>query len=176
MRGTIRRSLALLAAVTVTWTALPAHAAPATGRIEGLVIGLDGRPAADYRVHLIDTAGSQAAQAVTDAGGSYSLPDVAAGEYALALESPEGQVAPVSTPVRIGRGELRRHDLKLLEAEPEERDAATASSGGLGAWWAGLSTAAKVWVIVGSVAVVGVTYAALTDDDDEQTASPSGSE
>ena len=102
--------------------------------------------------------------------------DVAAGEYGLALETPEGQVAPVTTPVRLRAGELRRHDLRLLQAAPEEQQAAAQSTGGLGAWWAGLSTAAKVWVIVGSVAVVGATYLAVTDDDKEQEASPSGAE
>ncbi len=172
MFRTLRRSLALLSAVAVLLMALPVGAAPATARIEGLVIGLDGRPAVEYRVHLIDSAGSETAGAVTDRRGTYALHDLLAGEYALALESPEGQVAPVTTPVRLGRGELRRHDLRLLQAEPAEADAAAASSGGLGSWWAGLSTAAKVWVIVGSAAVVGVTYAAITDDNSEEPASP----
>jgi hypothetical protein len=172
MRSVPRRGVALLCAAAIACAALPAGAAPpARGRIEGLVIGLDGRTARGYRVHLIDREGSESALAVTDGHGIYSLSDVAPGAYAMAVESPEGRVAPIATPVRLGRGELRRHDLRLVEAPPADADAA-ASSGGLGSWWAGLSTAAKVWVIAGSAAVIGVTWAAIADDDDEEPASP----
>ncbi len=172
----LRRSSAVVAALAIVLAIDPVAIAGVPGRIEGFVLGLDGRPAADYRVHLIERTGAEAALAITDSRGQYSVREVPAGEYALALESQDGQVAPVLTPVRLAAGELRRYDLRLLQAEPEEVEEAAESTGGLGAWWAGLSTAAKVWIIVGSVAVVGVTYAAVTDDDNEQVASPSGSE
>ena len=173
MRATFRVPSAMLVVLALIASSGPVSSGPPPGRIEGLVIGVDGRPAPAHRVRLIDAAGVESATAVTDRTGLYSVRDVPPGEYGLALETPDGQVAPVSAPVRLRAGELRRHDLRLLEGEPADQDAAAQSSGGLGAWWAGLSTAAKVWVIVGSVAVVGVTYAAVTDDDDEPEASPS---
>jgi carboxypeptidase family protein len=168
-------ALVLTVALALEPCVITSASAGAPGRIEGLVVGLDGRAAASYRVHLIEPSGAEAASAVTDTKGLYSVPSIAAGEYGLALESADGRVAPVSRPVRIAAGQLARYDVRLLQAEPEEAEEAAEAGGGLGAWWAGLSTAAKVWIIVGSVAVVGVTYVAVTDDDNnEQEASPSG--
>ena len=41
----------------------------------------------------------------------------------------------------------------------------------IGMWWASLSPAAKAWTIIGTVVIVGITVAAITDDE-EKGASP----
>jgi hypothetical protein len=66
----------------------------------------------------------------------------------------------------LGASELARRDIKLLEAGPQETQAAGMANYGFGMWWAGLSPAARAWTIVGMVAVVAVTVAALADDED----------
>jgi hypothetical protein len=133
-------------------------------------VDIDGRAASEYRVHLIDSDGDDIRQAVTDPDGLYSFRDLPAGEYTVGVESPGGQVAPLyGPPIRLAEDELARRDLKLLQTDAGEMGRAAGSNYGLGVWWASLSTAAKIWVIVGGVVVVAITVAAL---DDEPSASP----
>ena len=166
------RSRSLLAAVTLVALVvggIPASAAG--GRLEGLVVDLDGRPATDHRVHLIDTAGNAVADSRIDDEGRYSFRDLPAGAYGIGVESPDGHVAPVAAaPVELGAGQLARRDLRLVRADAETQADAAGSSYGMGLWWAGLSPAAKTWVIVAIVVAAGITWAAL--DDDEEAASP----
>ena len=64
-----------------------------------------------------------------------------------------------------------RRDLKMLQSSPNQTGQAIAGNADLGMWWAGLTPAAKAWTIVAIVVVIGITVAAL-DDDDEPAASP----
>lgn len=149
-------------------------AGPLGARIEGRVLGVDGRPAAGHRVHLIDGGGRSVAQAATSNDGIYAFKDLAAGSYGLGIEGVDGQAAPVAAPaVKLGAGELGRRDIRLMQAEPGRIESATQANYGVGMWWAGLSPAAKAWTIIGVVVVVGVTAAALSDDDNDPAASPS---
>ena len=118
------------------------------------MLGVDGRPAAEMRVHLIDGQGRDVAQAATSEDGLYSFKDLPSGEYSLGIENAEGQMAPVAAPpVRLGQGELARRDLKLMQADPAAVNAATAANYGMGTWWASLTPAAKAWTVVAIVAV-----------------------
>ena len=108
------RNLAAVATVLalLTWVASPALADADGARLEGLLLGVDGRPATDMRVHLIDDEGRDLAQVATSDDGLYSFKDLPAGEYSLGIENAEGQMAPVAAPpVRVGQGELARRDL-----------------------------------------------------------------
>lgn len=148
------------------WVVSPALARGDGARLEGLLLGVDGRPAADMRVHLIDDQGSDLAQADTSEDGIYSFKDLPAGDYSLGIENAEGQMAPVAAPpVHLGQGELARRDLKLMEGNATAQLNATEDNGGLGIWWASLSPAAKVWTGVAILAVGVITWSALDEDD-----------
>jgi len=168
MRTTFRSAachFTILALVLAVSPAPMRAALPGGAGLDGIVVGLDGRPAAGYEVHLIDPAGNPAATSTTGADGQYGFSDVPAGEYGLAVENAAGGVAPVlGPPVRLGRGELARRDLKLLQGDPATQPAFSANYSA-GQWWASLSPAAKAWTVVAIVVVVGVTAQLLTDDD-----------
>jgi hypothetical protein len=177
MRIPVKTFLASFLAVTLLLTPVALRAGTTTGmaRLEGLVLGADGRRADGFRIHLIDAQGAVASSATSTVKGTYSFKEVTPGSYALGIESPEGWVAAVDAPpVRLGDGELARRDVRLVQSNAGAINQATGANYGLGMWWAGLSPAAKAWTIVGIIAVVGVTFAALDDDDDaeEDAASP----
>lgn len=166
MRESMRGFLTLLTVLTLVTTPTWGQLASGGGRIEGLVVGLDGKPAEGYAVHLIDARGGAVAQARIDEGGSYSFDALAPGQYALGVEGPEGRVAPVDAPpVRLGERELTRRDLKLMNAGQWSGDQLVQRNYGLGTWWASLTPAAKSWSVVAMVAVVGITFALLDEDD-----------
>ena len=158
------RSTSLLTCVAML-LAMPLMAADA-GRVEGLVADVEGRPAAGYRVHLVAEQGASRHSVDVDAEGSYSIRALPAGRYALAVETPEGAVTPVaSAPLRLGRGELARRDLKLVENDPNAPIQLASPAYGFGTWWAGLTGGAKAWTVVALVVVAGVTANALDSDE-----------
>jgi hypothetical protein len=166
---------ATLVLLSLALTCVPASAGSARpgARLEGLLLAVDGRPASGHTVHLIDERGEEVGRAVSDRQGIYSFRDLEAGRYSLGIQLPGGRIAAVAAPpLRLGGGDLARRDVKLLEAGPETAREAGGANYGFGLWWAGLSPAARAWTIVGMVAVVGITVAALTDDEDERPASP----
>lgn len=168
--GRLRRTLAGFTLLSLIVALSPAGAGSGA-LLEGRVVGEDGRAASGFAVHLIGDGGRQVGVSNTDTDGIYSFPSLDAGEYHLGIEHPSGGMAPVAgPPVRLGDGELARRDLKLMHASPQQRRQALQGNASLGSWWAGLTPAAKAWSIVAIVVVVGITVAAL-DDDDEQPAS-----
>jgi hypothetical protein len=161
-----------LTSIALAVAAPVAVAAPPAASLEGLVIAVDGRAAAGFGVHLIDEDGRAVARAAADEGGRFTFAELPPGSYALGIETPEGRLAPVAAPaVRLAAGERARRDVKLVAAPVAGAPAWTGRNHGLGLWWAALSTASKAWVVVGGVAIVGITVAALGDDDDDD-ASP----
>jgi hypothetical protein len=179
----MRTARSIVASLTVfallLWIApSPALASGDGARLEGLLVGVDGRPASDMTVHLIDGQGNDVAQVGVSDEGLYSFQQLPPGEYSLGIENTEGQMAPVMAPaVNLSGDQLARRDLKLMQADPGAMPG-TMTSGitpnyGMGTWWAGLSTAAKAWTIVAIVAVVGITAAALSSDDDDSSEPPS---
>jgi hypothetical protein len=165
-RRTLARWLLLSALVCVAWTPR-ATAGPGAG-LNGAVIGVDGRPAAGMRVHLIDREGGVRAIAPTADDGRYAIRGLPAGRYAVGIEDGRGHVAPVSGPgVLLEEGELAQHDVRLLRADQDERNRAATGNYGLGMWWTGLTTPAKVWTVLGVVTVGAITYVAVTGEDSQ---------
>jgi hypothetical protein len=169
MRGSYRSLTAMMTLLILAIACVPASAGSAASgaRLEGQLIAVDGRPAAGYKVHLIDQRGDDLVQAVSDSDGVYSFRGLDAGSYSLGIELPQGLIAPVAAPpVELRGGHLARRDVKLLESGPEQAQVATGANYGFGMWWAGLAPSARAWTIVGMVAVAAVTVLALTESDD----------
>ena len=144
----------------------PVGAVQNDSRIEGLVLGFDGRPAEGFRVHLIDDSGSDRGQAGVDAAGTYQLAGIQPGRYALALEAPDGRFAPVNAaPLQVRQGHLVRRDLKLIEQDPADPASLVSPAYGFGSWWAGLSTGARIWSGVAAVVFVAFTIEAFSSDE-----------
>jgi hypothetical protein len=142
-------------------------------RIEGLVIGLDGRAAVDHRIHLIDSAGEPLAQADVAPDGRYAFAGLGGGEYSLGVELPNGTLARVAAPpVELGSNQLARRDVKLMNADAMAENGTLEANYGLGQWWAGLTKPAKAWTVVAVIIAGAMIYDAL---DDEPTASIDGS-
>ena len=176
MHRAIRSFIASTVVVALVCWALPSPVAAATNsaRLEGQVVGIDGRPADGFQVHLIDSTGSEVARAETDRRGVYSFEEVEAGSYGLGVGDPDGQLAPVSgPPIDLDQGQLARRDLKLVQTDEPRRQDLSGINPSVGTWWAGLSTPAKTWTIVAIVVAAWFTYEALKGDDEpEQPASP----
>jgi len=162
------KSVALVSICLLLVPAVPSQAGPLTDtRLEGMVLDLDGRPAVGYGVHLIDSAGTDSVRAVVDENGDYRMRGVSPGRYDLALETPEGRYAEVkAATLKINEGQLVRRDLKLAAQDPSSApNLAYSSSNGFGTWWAGLDKGARAWTIVAIVVVAGITYEALSSDE-----------
>lgn len=173
---TIARTVACSTVLTMLlWTLPFSGAAGATGRLDGLVLGTDGKPAVGSTIYVIDGEGKAARQAVVGADGMYSVPDVPPGSYSLGIETAAGQVGPVvAPPVRIDEGRLVRRDVKLSKATPELVDQTVHGNYSFGSWFSGLGAGAKTGVVLGFlVAAYGVVE--LVDDDSKESVStPSG--
>jgi len=144
----------------------PAIRAGEAARLEGLLIGGDGRPAQGHVVHLIDVAGEAVAVSTTTGEGLYSFKDVAPGEYGLGIESPDGLMAAVAAPpLELAPGELARRDLKLVEADEDAIQAAIVGNPNIGMAYASWSKAGKIWFWVAIVVGIGVAIAVLDDED-----------
>jgi len=145
----------------------PLTALAGGSRLEGLVVGLDGRSAEGLAVHLIDDGGKDIGRAAIDESGMYRFGDLEAGAYGLGVENSSGQMAPVAGPqIKLGANELARRDLKLLNSGDERGGGGGGGSNySVGEWWAGLTPAAKAWTVVAIVVVAGVTVAVLSDDN-----------
>lgn len=150
-------------------------AGDAGSRIEGMVIAADGKPAAGYSVHLIESNGEASRTAETDSDGIYTFGGLESGDYALGIQTPGGEAAAVAAPpVAVQGQELARRDIRLYNSNSQLNSAPVNYSGGMGLWWAGLSAGAKAGTIIALLAVVGYGTSELLDDDDEPVASPSG--
>ena len=104
MRFTPKRLAASLTilAMLVWMVPAPVLASGGSARLEGLLTGMDGRPADSMTVHLIDQRGQDVARVATTDEGLYSFKDLPAGEYSLGIESAEGKMTPVAAPAAVG--------------------------------------------------------------------------
>jgi hypothetical protein len=160
----------MLAALALSIASVPVEAGGA--RLEGYLVGADGRAAAGYRVHLIDGEGRDVEQSETSDEGVYRFRDLASGAYSLGIESPDGRMAPVAAPpVRLDADELARRDIKLVEASADQQAAVGRENKGFGFWWAGLPPEAKAGAVIGTFVALGLGMQAL-DDDSEDRGSP----
>ena len=161
-------SLATVLCLLLATSQLSTVVAGTGARLEGILVGVDGRPAPGHRVHLIGGDGDALGTATTADNGLYAFHDLAAGDYALMIEGPGGQMGALAgPPLRLGDNELARRDLKLLEAGPETIDSTLAANYGLKARYASMSTAEQVWTWVVIVLVGGLTLFLIFDDDDD---------
>lgn len=159
----------------VLWIAPPPTLAAEGGeaRLEGFVLGLDGRAAAGHRIHLIGGGGENLAQSSVGEDGLYSFAGLGAGKYSLGVEMPDGSLAPVAAPpVRLGSDELARRDLKLVTSDADMTKAALRANHGVGQWWSELSNPGRAWTIIAIVVAGSLIYDLL---DDETPASPTDS-
>ena len=160
------KAVTVFSIVLLLVASMPPVVAQENARLEGLVLDFDGRPAAGFRVHLIDETGTDRAQSSVDASGGYSLTQVQPGRYAMALETPDGRFAAVdAAPLKVRQGHLVRRDVKLVETDPADPMMAAQPAYGFGSWWAGLPTTARVWSIVAVVVFAGITAEALSSDE-----------
>jgi hypothetical protein len=164
------KAVARLALAALVLAVAPVQAVAGGARLEGYLLGVDGRAASGYKVHLIDGEGQDVAQSSTSDEGVYRFRDLTVGAYSLGIESPEGRMAPVAAPpVRLSADELARRDIKLVESGDVERETVERENYSFGVWWAGLSPAAKAGSIVGTFVILGITIQAL---DDESNGTP----
>jgi hypothetical protein len=135
-----------------------------SGSIEGLLLGQDDRPADRFHVVLISASGEELAASALNPHGLFRFDPVPTGSYGLGVRSVDGQAAPVmSVPIEVdGRKVVRNIRLRTATAPASLAPA----SGGVGVWWAGLSPAAEVWAATGGLMIVGLTFAAVDEDDD----------
>ena len=171
MRQSLRSFLSLATVVGLLIVTSHFHvvAAGPDARLEGILLGVDGRPAAGHRVHLIGGAGDALGASTTADDGLYSFPNLEAGDYTLMIEGPTGQMGALAgPPLRLGDNELARRDLRLLEAAPDRIDSTLNANYGLKARYASMSTAEQVWTWVVIVLVGGLTLFLVFDDDKDE--------
>jgi hypothetical protein len=160
-------TIAVVAAAALVLGLAPAPVLAGGARLEGYLLGVDGRAAVGHRVHLVDDKGEDVAQSATTREGIYRFREMPAGEYSLGIENPDGAMAPVAAPpVRLGEDELVRRDIKLVEAGPEQQERVGRENYSFGTFWAGLSPGAKAWSVIGTFVVLGIAVTALDDEDD----------
>jgi len=163
------RVLVNLSVAALLLTLAPPHASAAGARLEGYLLGVDGRAATGHRVHLIDREGHDVAQAPATDEGIYRFRDLTPGAYSVGIETPQGKFAPVvAAPVRLRADELARRDIKLMRAPgtPQPVAGSGMQNQSAGVWWAGLSPGLKALTIIGGFVVVGLTIAALDSDSE----------
>lgn len=166
-----RKTLAVASTVAMLLSFFPTIAPAGEGaRLEGLLVGVDGKPAAGYNVLLIGEEGEVLDRTEAAGDGIYRFSNLASGSYSLGLETPDGLAAPVMNgPTDVKSGQLVRMDIKLMRQDAVSADDSKKKPAGIRIWWAGLSRTAKTWTLVGvSVATVIIINAL----DDEDPASP----
>jgi hypothetical protein len=165
----LRRPTALLSVLVLLTGFLPAvGASPASGaRIEGRLLGPEGRPLEGYAVVLVEAEGEPVATSTTSGNGLYSFRRVEAGRYAMGIRNPDGAIAPVAAaPVRVAEGQLVRRDVALVGSDAA-RVGEAAVDYGLGTWWVSRTPAEKTWTVVGIVGGLVALFFLLDDDDDD---------
>lgn len=169
MRISRRPFICLLQVAALLFWIAPAESLADTsqGRLEGLVLDVEGRPASGHRVHLIDNRGREMGHSDVGEDGMYSFASLPEGDYSLGVASPDGTVAVVAAPpVRLQHRELARRDLKLVQADETAVNQAAEANYGFSLWWHGLSPLGKTWTVVAIVIAAGLTYEAVSDEDE----------
>ncbi len=121
---------------------------------------------------LIDTEGEAVDAATASERGLYSFTEVGPGRYGLGIEGPSGAVAPVAVPpVELGKGELARRDIRLMQTSQAQLDDALQANPELRLWWASRSKREKAAWIAGLVVGVALLWYLLDDDDEDMPVS-----
>jgi hypothetical protein len=170
MRQSLKSALcvAIVVGLLLVTSQFNVVAAGVGARLEGVLLGVDGRPVSGHRVHLIGGEGDALGSSTTSAEGLYSFRGLEPGDYALMIEGPSGRMGALAgPPLRLGQNQLARRDLRLLEADPGQIDSTLNANYGLKARYASMSTAEQVWTWVVIVLVGGLTLFLVFDDDDD---------
>jgi len=109
----VRKTLALFAALFAMMAALPSIAVGQGGRITGTITGADNRPIADAQVTLVNTS----YRAVSDASGAFSISGVPVGRYEMRVQRIGERPRTVAIDV-AGTGDSRA-DVQLTRAPIE---------------------------------------------------------
>jgi hypothetical protein len=161
-----------VAAVLALWLSLVSSGLPALagsgGRVSGLLLDANGKPARGHALVLLDAQGAEVARGAAAPSGRYAVENVPDGTYVAVVEAPDGTRAAVAAAPLEMRGGRERLNLRLVEQGDEPTAVPTT-----GQWWGALPTAGKVWVVAGVVALTGIALAGLDDDAGEIPASPS---
>ncbi|HEX5042970.1 MAG TPA: carboxypeptidase-like regulatory domain-containing protein [Candidatus Polarisedimenticolaceae bacterium] len=168
--ATRSRSLAALLALALLLGAPSSGlvaAAASGGRVHGVLLDADGRPAAGYALLLLDAEGLEVARGAASSTGHYSVAHVPRGTFTLVVEGPDGSRAAVAAAPLAVRGAAYRLNLRLVEQGDEDTAVPTTS----GSWWGNLPTTGKVWAVAGGLAMTAFVVAVI-DDDGETPASP----
>ena len=169
MKRALRSAVACTTVLGLLLVGSQFPAAASTGaRLEGMLIGVDGRPAAGHRVLLVDGDGADIDATTTGDDGVYSFQGLPTGEYDVLVEGPEGQLGGLSgESLRLEGDQLARHDLRLLEADADSA-AMLQANYGVKQRYAGMSGAEKTWLWVVVGVVGGLTLFLVFDEDDKE--------
>ena len=172
MSTTYRVAVSAVLTLLLALPQAPLLAGSGGARLEGFLIDIDGRAAAGFRVHLIDSAGADIAQATTSDRGVYSFRELRPGRYSLGIENDQGQMSPVAAaPVRLTPDQLARRDIKLVRADENQNggEGVDAAGKGFGVYWAGLPTGVRAASVFGIFVILGLTLSALDDESNATT-------
>jgi hypothetical protein len=161
------RPLTLLVVLSLLLGSASGLPAAAGGRVHGLLLDFEGRPAAGHALVLLDAEGAEVARGPASPSGHYEVTGVPRGTFTLVVEAPDGSRAAVATPPITVRGGAYRLNLKLIDQGDEPGTAVPTASG---SWWGNLPTTGKVWAIAGGLAITAFVVAVI--DDEETPASP----
>ncbi len=171
-RGFTRNALSLALVLSLCCYAAPSSAAPATATLAGTVVSIDDQgPLAGARVWVADSMSDQVFVAdPTAADGSYSLENLPASTYSLAVEA-GGGLFIVESPVRLDVGESRTLHLAVRRGDSPAAATALAAKKHKMSLLDNPLTAALL--VVGVAVIVGLIWEALDNDHGDQIVSPS---
>lgn len=182
MTGSLRRLLAValitLFALPPAALAAPAATSPTTAEVRGVLLNMDGTPAAGYQLGLRSKSGDLFLSAPAGADGAFAIEGLPPDSYRVVAFSPNGSEFPVlGREVELKAGQVERIEAKLgvkviapgsAEGKAAATTTKTASAGAKGKGFAGFwaTTTGKVVIIVGGLFAVGAAASALSGNDD----------
>ena len=157
----VHRSIASSLIVAIVLATSPAYSAPAPATLTGTVYADDVvTPLVGATVVVTDASGAKLSSQPTAADGTFTVPSVAPGRSAIALETKDGSFA-VTTPVTLAPGETRGVYL-ALKAGSQATGSDNKRKGRSG--WRGGELVAMTAVLVGFAAAGWVGYDQNNDD------------
>jgi hypothetical protein len=162
-------ALVTLALVVLEQTAPVPSAEPAGAVLTGRVLAAaTGNPLPGVRVHVGNPrSGFVRSSQPTAQDGSFSVREIPASNYELAVQSERGLYL-VASPVRLAPGEARTVQLEVHERASRADEFSEDRAGGT-TWWNNPLTATLI--VVGSAVAIGVLVDGATDDEENPSAS-----
>ena len=167
-RGPIPKTFALTLAFALSTLCIPTVSAQESATLSGTILNGGGEaPLTGALVHAGDLrTGEVYSSTLTDADGGFTLSDLPAAAYELAVER-DGGLFLVGSPVQLAPGETRAVSVAInAQAAP---DPATATGRGNRGFWD--KPLFATLAVVGGAFLIGALISSA-DDDDEGLASP----